>query len=203
MNEMTPTVYLIDDDSSILRALSRLIGTAGHRTQAYASAEDFLREHDPGQPGCAVLDLELPGIDGLELQQSLAAGGRPRQVIFLSGHGDISASVRAMKAGAVDFLTKPVDATELIAAVDAALERDVQARSKVEDHDEATRRLASLTPREREVMALVVQGRMNKQIAGELGIAERTTKIHRGRMMRKMGVRSVAELVQLVMREAG
>jgi FixJ family two-component response regulator len=198
MNGIVPTIYLVDDDKSVLVALSRLLTTAGYRVEAFECAEAFLRSHDQHSPGCAVLDLELPGIDGFGVQERLCVGATRRQVIFLTGRGSIPSGVRAIKAGAVDFLTKPVEGPTLLDAVSLALARDVQERASSDDRAEVTRQLATLTPREGEVLTLVVAGRLNKQIAAELGIAERTTKIHRGRMMKKMGVRTVADLVRLV-----
>ncbi len=198
MPPVPPTVYLVDDDKGILVALSRLLGSAGYSVEPCASAEEFLACHDPDVPGCAVLDLQLPGMDGLGLQGSLAGEAPGRPVIFLTGRGDIPASVKAIKAGAVDFLTKPVEASTLLAAISAALVHDLQARQGASQRRAMTERLANLTPREREVLGQVVAGRRNKQIAADLGIAEKTTKVHRGRMMEKMGVQSVADLVRLV-----
>jgi FixJ family two-component response regulator len=182
----------------MLRSLARLLGAAGHRCQAFPSAEAFLARHDPQAPGCAILDLGLPGIDGFAVQQSLSASGAERSVIFLTGTGDIPTSVRAMKAGAVDFLTKPVEAAALLAAVAQALDRDAAARAARTEDDEVQKSLARLTPREREVLDRVLAGRLNKQIAWELGTAEKTVKVHRGRMMRKMGARTVADLIRVV-----
>jgi FixJ family two-component response regulator len=198
MTDAQPLVYLIDDDPRLVKALGRLLVAAGHRVEGYGSAEAFLQGHDPGASGCAIIDLGLPGMDGFELQASLAAGPVARPVIFLTGHGDIPSSVRAMKAGATDFLTKPVDAVELLAAVAGAIERDAAAREERARRDVLQRRFDSLTPREREVLEHVVAGRLNKQIAGDLGAAVKTVKVHRGRMMKKMGVTTVVDLVHLV-----
>lgn len=198
MTDTRPLVYLIDDDPRVVKALGRLLATAGHRVEGYDSAETFLRGHDPGAPGCAVVDLGLPGMDGFGLQANLAAGPVPRPVIFLTGQGDIPSSVRAMKAGAMDFLTKPVDAAELLAAVAGAIARDAAAREEHARRDVLQQRFDSLTPREREVLEHVVAGRLNKQIAGDLGTAIKTVKVHRGRMMKKMGVATVADLVHIV-----
>ena len=162
------TVYLIDDDERVLLALRRLLEAEGYHTESYSSAEDFLGEHDPEVPGCAVVDLGLPGMDGFGIQRALASAMTFRPVIFLTGRGDIPASVEAMKGGAIDFLTKPVDAAALFAAVAQALERDGQARQNNERRKSVDERLASLTPREREVLTHVVAGRLNKQIAYEL-----------------------------------
>jgi FixJ family two-component response regulator len=195
--EQVPVIYLVDDDNSVLRSLSRLLNAAGHRCEAYASAEEFLARHDPEAPGCAILDLGLPAMDGFAVQQRLSAGYLERPIIFLTGIGDIPASVRAMKAGAVDFLTKPVEEAALLAAVALAIERDVVARAARREDDAVCESLARLTPRERQVLDGVLAGRLNKQIAWEIGAAEKTVKVHRGRMMRKMGVRTVADLIRL------
>jgi FixJ family two-component response regulator len=191
-------VHVIDDDAAVANALARLLAASGHVCQVHASAEAFLARHDPEVPGCAIVDLGLPGMDGFGIAESLAAAGEGRPLIFLTGTGDIPKSVRAMKAGAVDFLTKPVDAASLLAAVEEALARDGATRAARAGRDAVAGRLARLTPRERQVLDGVVAGRLNKQIAGDLGTAEKTVKVHRGRMMRKMGVRTLAELVRLV-----
>lgn len=193
-----PLVHVVEDDAGVARALVRLLAAAGHRAEAHADAEDFLARHDPGQPGCAIVDLGLPGMDGLALQAALAARGVACPLVFLTGAGTVPASVRAMKDGAVDFLLKPVDAQAFLAAVDAALARDAAAREARAMNQDGARRLASLTPRERQVLDLVVAGRLNKQVAADLGTAEKTVKVHRGRMMKKLGVRTVADLVRLV-----
>lgn len=198
MTASPTTIWLVDDDRSVLTALSRLLESAGHRVEACASAEEFLQRHDAEIPGCVVVDLQLPGMDGFGLQDSLAAGTTDRPVVFLTGHGDIPASVRAMKAGAVDFLTKPIESSVLLTAVAAALDRDLRARQTTGEQQAVALGIARLTPREREVLTHVVAGRLNKQIAADLGIAEKTVKVHRGRMMEKMGVRTVADLVRLV-----
>jgi FixJ family two-component response regulator len=191
-------IHVIDDDAAVATALARLLAASGHACQVHASAEAFLALHDPGVPGCAIIDLGLPGMDGFGIAERLAAGGGGRPLIFLTGTGDIPKSVRAMKAGAVDFLTKPVDAASLLAAVEEALARDGAIRAARAGRDAVAGRLARLTPRERQVLDGVVAGRLNKQIAGDLGTAEKTVKVHRGRMMRKMGVRTLAALVRLV-----
>lgn len=193
-------VYLIDDDARVVKALDRLLVAAGHRVEAYDSAEAFLLRHDPGVPGCAIVDLGLPGMDGFGVQARLATGPVARPVIFLTGRGDVPSSVKAMKAGAMDFLTKPVDAAELLAAVAGAIERDLAARDEHAEREVLRRRVDSLTPREREVLQHVVAGRMNKQIAGDLGAAIKTVKVHRGRMMKKMEVATVADLIRIVSR---
>ena len=188
-------IWLVDDDAGLLRALQRLLSAEGFETRAFADAAAFLAAHDMTLPGCAVIDLGLPGLGGLALQQRLVAEGRACPVIFLTGQGSIPAAVEAMRGGAVDFLTKPVDSVALLAAIQGALARDAETRAREDVDAQQRARLASLTPRQREVMAEVVTGRLNKQIASRLGAAEKTIKIHRGRAMQKMGVRSVAELV--------
>jgi FixJ family two-component response regulator len=192
-----PVVHLVDDDPSILCALARLLAGAGHRCETHGSAEEFLARNDPEEPGCAVLDLALPGADGFGIQECLT-GAAARPVVFLTASGDVPASVRAMKAGAVDFLTKPVEPEALLAAVAEALRRDAASRAARECETEIDLRLATLTPRERQVLDLVVAGRLNKQIAADLGAAEKTVKIHRSRVMRKMSVRTVADLIRVV-----
>jgi FixJ family two-component response regulator len=190
-------VYLVDDEPAVRKALGRLLRSAGVEVATFGSAEEFLGALEEEAAGCALLDVAMPGLDGLALQETLARRGIDLPVLFLTGHGDIPMSVRAMKAGASDFLTKPVDGKVLVAAVRRALERGRSlARARREDA-EIHRRLASLTPREREVLQGVVSGRLNKQIAADLGISEKTVKVHRGRVMEKMNAPSLAELVRL------
>jgi FixJ family two-component response regulator len=190
-------VYLVDDEPAVRKALGRLLRSAGIEVATFGSAEEFLGALEEEAAGCALLDVAMPGLDGLALQETLARRSIDLPVLFLTGHGDIPMSVRAMKAGASDFLTKPVDGRALVAAVRRALERGRSlARARREDA-EIHRRLASLTPRERDVLEGVAAGRLNKQIAGDLGISEKTVKIHRGRVMTKMAAGSVAELVRL------
>jgi FixJ family two-component response regulator len=188
---------VVDDDPGVLRALTRLFTAEGFRARAFRSSAAFLEEHDPATPGCLVLDLSLPGLDGLQLQQTLTASGCERPTVFLTGRGDVPSSVRAMKGGAVDFLTKPVRDEELLAAVRGAIEIDRHARAARVELDALRERLASLTPRERQVLAQVVAGRLNKQIAAHLGTVEKTIKVHRARIMEKMAARSLAELVRI------
>jgi FixJ family two-component response regulator len=190
------TVFLVDDDEAVLRALRRLLGAAGYEVRSYASPIRFLSEHDGAVVGCVVLDLSMPDIDGLRIQDALSTGAAMRPVIFLSGAGDIPTSVRAMKAGAVDFLTKPVQSADLLAAIERAVALDRERRRSRKGTAEAAARLGTLTPREREVLALVVAGRLNKQIAHDLGASIKTIKVHRARVMAKMGVRTVADLVR-------
>ena len=191
------TVHVVDDDAGMRNALSVLLQAAGYDVRTYGSAHAFLLARPGDAPGCAVLDVRMPGASGLDLQQSLGGLDAPLPVIFLTGHGDIAMSVRAVKAGAVDFLTKPVKRAELLAAVDAALARDVEWRAERERRRDLETRYNRLTAREREVFALVVTGQLNRQTAGDLGIAERTVKIHRARIMEKMQVQSLVELVHV------
>jgi FixJ family two-component response regulator len=193
-------IWLVDDDPSVLRGLERLLGAEGFQTRAFPDAESFLDAHDPTTPGCAIIDLGLNGSSGLDLQEKLAEGTGTRPVIFLTGQGSIPTAVQAMRAGAVDFLTKPVDGPTLFAAIRAALAADSARRNQLSALDDLRGRLGLLTPRENEVLQEIVSGRLNKQIAHRLGAAEKTIKVHRGRVMHKMGVRSVAELVTLMSR---
>ncbi|ALK96555.1 hypothetical protein AB595_13660 [Massilia sp. WF1] len=195
MNEQA-MVYLIDDEPCLLRALQRLLEAEGLMVQAFPSAEEFLRAHDPGRTGCVVADLCLPGLDGLTLQRTLCALGNVRAVVLMTAYGDIATSVHAMKAGAVDFLVKPFDDESFLAAVRSALAKDEYDRKVLQELQMVRGRLASLTPREHEVLDHVVTGRLNKQIAADLGITEKTIKVHRARAMEKMGVSTLAELVR-------
>jgi FixJ family two-component response regulator len=190
-------IWLVDDDPGVLRALQRLLAAEGFATRAFPDPAAFLAAHDASLPGCAIIDLGLPGLDGLALQQRLTSEGRTCPVIFLTGQGSIPAAVQAMRGGAVDFLTKPVQADALFTAIRTALARDAETRARAQTIVTLQRRFTTLTPREREVMAEVVTGLLNKQIAARLGAAEKTIKVHRGRVMQKMGVRSVAELVTI------
>lgn len=198
MNPPVPTIFLVDDDDSVLRGLQRLLRSAGHATQAFASASEFLALLPGDVPGCAVLDLSMPRLNGLELQQAMEHHGCHLPVIFISGHQDIPATVTAMKAGAVDFLLKPYDEEQLLQAISRALEKDAAARAARAEVQALQARHALLTPREREVCALVSQGLPNKQIAQELGTSEKTIKVHRGRVVQKLRVGSLAELVRLM-----
>jgi len=200
VNDESATVFLVDDDPSILRALTRLLRAGGHQVSAFRSPRDFLAQHDAAVPGCVVLDLAMPGLNGLELQTALAAAGCQRPIVFISGHGDVPSSVRAMKAGAVDFLTKPVSEENLLAAIQRAIERDRLMRDARAQLQAIGERLNRLTPREREVLQHVVAGQLNKQIAADLGTVEKTVKVHRSRVMVKMGVRSLADLVRMAER---
>lgn len=190
-------IFLIDDDPSVRKGVSRLLRSAGYRSEAFESASDFLaRQQYPG-PACVIVDVRMPGLNGMDLQETLIRCEREEQLVFITGHGDISMCAQAMKAGAVDFLPKPFREDELLQCVERALARSAEQRRRRTEANEAQCRLDLLTPREREVMQLVVTGMLNKQIAGELGTAEKTVKVHRGRMMRKLNVTSVAELVRL------
>jgi FixJ family two-component response regulator len=190
-------VYLVDDDLSILRALKRLLSAEGYDTRPYADPEVFLAEHDPAVPGCIVLDVSMPGLSGIDLQTALAASRHSQSIIFISGGSDVPTSVAAMKAGAVDFLTKPFDDTRLLAAVHEAVSRDGEKRLAEAGQIDFQSRFDALTPRERSVFLRVILGWLNKQIAADLKIVEKTVKVHRARVMKKMRVRSLAELVRL------
>ncbi len=200
MHGASGTVFIVDDSRDTRNGLSRLLSALGYQVRVFDSAERFLDEQNGEAPGCLLLDLCLPGMSGLDLQRSLVGSTRGRPLIFITGHGDIETSVQAMKAGAVDFLTKPIVHTRLIAAVDQAIRRDLAERGERAFCGMIKKRLEALTPRERQVMNRVIAGRLNKQIAVDLGIHEKTVKVHRMRVMSKMGVRSVAELVQLAAR---
>jgi FixJ family two-component response regulator len=189
-------VYLIDDEPCLLRALQRLLQADGHTVLVFESAEEFLHAHDPCRHGCVVADLCLPGLDGLSLQRALFALGNARPVVLMTAYGDIATGVHAMKEGAVDFLVKPFDDDVFLEAVRGALARDRYERVVLRELQAVRGRLASLTPREHEVLEHVVTGRLNKQIAADLGITEKTIKVHRARAMEKMGVSTLAELVR-------
>jgi FixJ family two-component response regulator len=196
-NGAQPTVFLVDDDGPVLSALSRLLRAKGYLVQAFESAEGLLAHWSPHLPGCLVLDVSLPGLDGLALQRRLAEAGHALSVVFLTANGDIPMSVEAIKAGAVDFLTKPVKAELLLDAVQRAVAQDARAREAQAGADVLRQRLASLTPREVEVLEQLVAGKLNKQAAADLGIVERTVKFHRARIMERMRANSFAELVQM------
>jgi len=195
--DKSATVFLVDDDPSVLRALSRLLQAAGHQVGTFRSSEAFLAAHDPAAPGCVVLDLAMPGLNGLDLQKALAESGCQRPIVFVTGRGDVSSSVQAMKAGAVDFLTKPVSEEDLLAAIQRAVEQDRLVRQARAELQAIAERFSTLTPREREVLQHVVAGQLNKQIAANLGTVEKTIKVHRSRVMEKMGVHTVADLVRM------
>ena len=195
-----PVILVIDDDISVRRGITRLLGSAGYRTETFASADEFLARPAPACPSCVVLDIGMPGLDGLELQERMEEGGRHLPIVFVTGRGDVPSSVRAMKRGAVDFLLKPFTADQLLGAVHVALERDRRAAGERADLAALRARFATLTTREREVFALIVTGLLNKQVASRLGTSEKTVKAHRARVMEKMAVGSFAELVRLAER---
>ena len=197
MIDFDATVFVVDDDESIRAALESLIKSVGLHVETFASAREFLQTRGPDTPGCLVLDVRLPGLSGLDLQSELATANIHTPIIFITGHGDIPMTVRAMKAGAVEFLTKPFREQELLDAIQQALERDRTAREQRLENEELRARYDSLTPREGEVMRTVITGLLNKQIAGELGTSEITIKLHRARVMQKMRADSLADLVRM------
>lgn len=200
MSDKAPVVFVVDDDPSVRKSLKRLLDAEGLISSIFDSAQAFLEYPLPDTAGCVILDLAMPGLDGLQVQRALADRGSLLPVIFLTGHGDVHSSVRAMKSGAADFLTKPIAKADLLAAVDAAI-RNCEAKQRAQrDVDEIRERVAALTPREREVMTHLLAGKLNKQIASDLGAAEYTIKLHRSRIMRKMRAPSLVELTRLAER---
>jgi FixJ family two-component response regulator len=197
MSQERPVVYVVDDDASMRRALETLLRSVGHDVRLFSSAQEFMQATRPDAPGCLVLDVRLPGKSGLTFQQELANAGVALPVIFLTGHGDVPMTVRAMKAGAFEFFTKPFDDQVLLDTIHAAIERDRASRRDAAGLAVLQARYHELTERERQVMKLVVTGRVNKQIAAELGLSVVTVKVHRGQVMRKMLAKSVAELVRM------
>jgi FixJ family two-component response regulator len=193
---LEPVVFILDDDLDVRAALGRLLRSAGYRTREFDSADAFFAVHRD-MPGCVLLDIAMPGQDGFEVQARLHREGHIRPVIFLTGNGNIQQTVAALKGGAVNFLTKPVEEQRLFRAIDEALQIDAEHRGEALVHSAIARRLNTLTPRERQVLELVVRGRLNKQIAADLGTVEKTVKVHRSRVMHKMGAHSLAELVRL------
>ena len=197
MSEAEPTVFIVDDDAQMRDSLRNLIRSVGLRVELFASAQDFLQSQHPDTPSCLVLDVRMPGLSGLDLQRQTSEAGLDIPIIFITGHGDIPMTVRAMKAGAVEFLTKPFRDQDLLDAIQQALARSRKARQQEAATKELRRRFALLTPREREVMERVVAGLLNKEIGAELGTSETTVKIHRHQVMEKMGASSLPELVRM------
>lgn len=195
--QQSGTVYIVDDDPDVCRAVGRLVRGAGYEVREFNSAREFLVAHEPDPPGCLLLDLSMPEVDGLQLQQSLVASGCHRPIVFLTANADVHNTVRAMKAGAVNFLTKPVDRDELVAALAEAFERDAAGRAAWETRNTIIGRIATLTPREQQVFEKVVAGRLNKQIAAELGTVEKTIKVHRARVMQKLHATSLIQLIEI------
>jgi FixJ family two-component response regulator len=198
MLNATSTVLVIDDDFDLRNSLGRLLRSVGLNAKLFASVSDFIKSEPPEGPSCLVLDVRLPGQSGIEFQRELAAAGRELPIIFITGHGDIPMSVQAMKGGAIEFLTKPVRDQELLDAIQLGLTRDRVRRENESTLTDLRRRFATLSPREREIMLQVARGRLSKQIAGDIGIAETTVKVHRSRAMRKMNARSLPEFGQMV-----
>jgi FixJ family two-component response regulator len=203
--EEQPVVFVVDDDQSVCAALKSLLGSVGLRAETFGSAPDFLSRKLPDTPSCLVLDVRLPGLSGLDFQAELAKADIRIPIVFVTGHGDIPMTVRAMKAGAVEFLTKPFRDQDLLDAVQLGLKRDRERRASERETETLRARFEELTPREKEVIAQVASGLMNKQVAGEMGVSEITVKVHRGNAMRKMGARSLADLVKMMdaLRRAG
>ena len=195
----TPTIFVVDDDEGVRNSLRFLLKSVGLTTRALASAKEFLDTYQPTQPGCLVLDVRMPGMSGLELQEQLNLRGATIPVIFITGHGDVPMAVEAMQHGAFDFLQKPFRDQDLIDRIQRALERDVRNRTALTQHEKIRERLESLTPREREVLTLMTRGKPNKVMAAELGVSQRTVEIHRARVMDKSGATSLAQLVRMVM----
>jgi FixJ family two-component response regulator len=202
MSSVEPVIHIVDDDGAFLRAISRLLRAGGFAVKTFASAADFFSQRDQGATGCLVVDLQMPGMDGLELQAALARTRNPLPALFLTGYGDIPSTVRAMRGGAEDFLAKTAPKAELLDAIRRAVARDARERKARAQRREANERIDTLSEREREVFGHVIRGRLNKQIADDLGITERTVKCHRQSITTKLGVPSVAELTRLAL-EAG
>ena len=199
MTHSEPTVFVVDDDAGVRDSIALLIRSVGLKSQTYPSASDFLAAYATGTPGCLVLDVRMPGMSGLELQERLEASGSALPIIFLTAHGDIPMAVQAVKAGAVDFIQKPFRDQALIDRIQQAIEQDARAREEFTDRGRIADRMAKLTPREREVMDMVVEGKANKAIAIDLGLSQRTVEIHRARVMKKMQAESLSRLVQMIM----
>ena len=199
MQQQPPTVFVVDDDEGVRNSLRFLLKSVGLTTRALSSASEFLETYNPSQSGCLVLDVRMPGMSGLELQQQLNLRGATIPVIFITGHGDVPMAVEAMQHGAFDFLQKPFRDQDLIDRIQRALERDVRSRASLAQHEKIRQRIASLTPREQEVLKLMTQGKPNKVMAAALGVSQRTVEIHRARVMEKSGAASLAQLVRMVM----
>jgi FixJ family two-component response regulator len=199
MKEKVSTVFVVDDDSGVRSSIRVLLKSIGIAATAMSSAREFLDSFDPEQPGCLVLDIRMPGMSGMELQQQLNLKGAIIPVIFITGHGDVPMAVEAMQHGAFDFLQKPFRDQDLIDRIQKALARDRETRQALRKHSQIRERLESLTPREKDVLRLLVQGQQNKVMAGELGLSQRTVEIHRAHVMEKMGAQSVAQLVRMVL----
>ena len=200
MTSQSRRVFVIDDDDSVRKGLKRLLRSANYESEVFESASDFLaRPPHPG-PACVIVDVQMPGVNGIDFQQALIQRRREEQLVFITGYGNITMCAQVMKAGAVDFLPKPFKSRELLKCVEHALDRSAEQRRRAAERNEARRLLDLLTPREFEVMQLITTGMLNKQVGGELGVAEKTVKVHRGRLMQKLGVTSVAELVHMVQR---
>jgi FixJ family two-component response regulator len=197
MMDQSYVVFLVDDDEAVRESVAELLKAKGYAVRAFESASEFLDKHEPSVAGCALIDLSMPEVDGLTLQRTLAELNHERPVIFLSGHGDLASGVQAMRAGAVDFLEKPVNLADLMAAIERAAAREKETRKREQEQNAIRARLDRLTRRELEVLQRVIAGRLNKQIAYELGAGEKTVKVHRSRMMTKMGVHTVADLVRM------
>ena len=198
MTALNGVVFVIDDDEAVRKSLKRLLRAADYETEVFNSAADYLARPPHARPSCVIVDVQMPGLNGIELQEALIKRRREEQLIFITGHGNIPMCAQAMKAGAVDFLPKPFKSRELLKCVEQALDRSAKQRHREAAKNEARRLLDLLTPREFEVMQFVITGMLNKQVAGELGVGEKTIKVHRGRVMQKLGVKSVAELLRLV-----
>ena len=199
MPEPSPVIYIVDDDEGVRNSVRFLLKSVGLTARTFASAREFLDTHQPGQPGCVVLDVRMPGMSGLELQEQLNLHGAVIPVIFITGHGDIPMAVEAMQHGAFDFLQKPFRDQDLIDRIQRALDRDTRNRSALAQHDRIRARFDSLTPREREVLTLMTRGKPNKVMAAELGVSQRTVEIHRARVMEKTGAASLAQLVRMAL----
>jgi two-component system response regulator FixJ len=199
MKDLPQAVFVVDDDDAVRDSLRLLLKSAGMACEVFSSAQQFLTTYEPSQPGCLVLDVRMPGMSGLEMQQELSLRGAMIPVIFITGHGDIPMAVEAMQHGAFDFLQKPFRDQELLDRVQRALMRDMENRIRLRQTDKIRERLATLSPREREVLELVTQGKANKMVAGDLGVSQRTVEIHRAHVMQKMEAGSLAELVRMMM----